>query len=523
MRQLLHIFSLLIYPLATIGQTKAQNVPLNNDYLYAFELMQSKEENKTLHSSFKPFLFSQVNKQTDSLGTLDVAAKIKLTKTSKLRLNTYPLFDFESGYDGLLKKPITYALAGAGIGAAFGEQWYVQVNGVDGISSAPFFLDTVLKQSQVLPEVGKIGTYKKTATSGVLTGYCSWLSKNKIFSLQAGHDRFFIGDGYRSVLLSDFTNPYYFVKTGATVWRLQYQFWYTVMNHFEARAPENSKVEPKYGAFHYLSYNVNKHISFGVFENVIWRGTDTNLHRSIEPSYLNPMVFFRPQEFAVGSPDNSMLGLNLAIQVVGGFKLYGQLALDEFYLKEIRAHNGWWANKQAWQLGAKWLNAFGWKGMRIQCEYNEVRPYTYSHGIAAQNYAHAGLPLAHPFGANFKEVVLLGNYAKNKWRYSAELLYVRQGYDSTFHTQSPKSFGANIFIPYTQRYAEYGNFTTQGILHTTLQANISLAYRLGKSGQCWVEAGYCQRLVKSSSGYILQNPYFYLNLRSRIWNRYRDY
>ena len=63
--------------------------------------------------------------------------------------------------------------------------------------------------------------------------------------------------------------------------------------------------------------------------------------------------------------------------------IYTQFLLDEFLLDEIRAGNGWWANKYSWQLGVKVNNPKSF----YRLEFNLARPFTYSHGSEKQNYA----------------------------------------------------------------------------------------------------------------------------------------
>ena len=276
----------------------------------------------------------------------------------------------------------------------------------------------------------------------------------------------------------------------------------------------------KYGTFHYLSYNVTKDFNIGLFENIVWRGSDTNQARTFEVNYLNPIIFFRPQEYSVGSPDNSFLGLNLNLTVLKTLKLYGQLGLDEFLLKEIRARKGWWANKQAWQFGAKYINAFGVKGLKLQIEYNEVRPYTYSHGLVSQNYSHNGKPLAHPLGANFKELLGFVTYRKNKSEYSWQGMCAFIGKDSA---GSKSNVGQNIFLSYNTRSSEYGNYTTQGVKTTVLQSQLKYTWYIIPDMNMRLELAYIQRSEKNTKGYALQNPFIYIGFKTSFWNIYRDF
>jgi hypothetical protein len=136
---------------------------------------------------------------------------------------------------------------------------------------------------------------------------------------------------------------------------------------------------------------------FGFFDAVIWK-TDSLGSRGFEFSYLNPIIFLRPVEASLDSPDNMMLGANVKYKVFSRTSLYGQLLLDEFKLNEIKAGNGWWGNKHAFQLGLKSYSV-GIKNLNLQAELNYVRPYTYQHRSTLQNYAHYNQALAHPYGS----------------------------------------------------------------------------------------------------------------------------
>jgi hypothetical protein len=275
----------------------------------------------------------------------------------------------------------------------------------------------------------------------------------------------------------------------------------------------------KYAAFHYMSWNVFKGFNIGLFENVVWRGIDSNQVRSFDVNYLNPLIFYRPQEYAVGSPDNSFIGLNLNTRIANCIKLYGQLGLDEFFLKEIRARRGWWANKQAWQLGLKYINVLNIQGLSFQAEYNEVRPYTYSHGVVAQNYGHYGMPLAHPLGANFKEFIGIINLRKNRFLFTIKGISTFVGKDTL---ASKSNMGQNIFLSYTTRPYEYGHKTTQGDRHQILQSDIRLTYYIIPNLNARLELGYIQRSEKSNDGYELQNPYVFIGFKTSFWNIYTD-
>jgi len=531
-RELLFIF-LIIY---SAGHSQydplARNAFINADIEQVFDYWNISRPNLTFHSSFKPYLSSSYSDATDSVIPFKIypfknfflskTLNEKPEKRNWYNIQVHPITDVQIAYDNLLKQTLAEFIGGTHFKLNINNDFTFAASVFGGKTSLPFFLDTNIASHKILPAYGQsYGSNKSGYSFFDYTGYISYSpSQNKIFNFQAGRDKHFIGDGYRSVLLSDFAPAYPFFRINTNIWRLQYNVWYTWMFDVNNANGFQSKFKNKFGTFHYLSYNVTKSLNVGIFENIVWRGTDSNQVRTFEVNYLNPIVFFRPQEFSVGSPDNAFMGLNINLKLLKSIKLYGQLGLDEFFLKEIRARRGWWANKQAWQLGAKYVNAFHVKGLGLQAEYNEARPYTYTHGVPEQNYAHYGMPLAHPFGANFRELLGFVNYRKNKWQIALQGMYVLIGKDSL---SAKSNVGQNIFLSYTTRPFEYGHYTAQGIQNNILQGSVKFTYYIIPAMNLRLELCYIQRSEKNSAGYELQNPFVSFSLKSSFWNSYKDF
>jgi hypothetical protein len=171
-------------------------------------------------------------------------------------------------------------------------------------------------------------------------------------------------------------------------------------------------------------------------------------------------------------------------------------------------------------LGGKYINAFVVKGLKLQAEYNEVRPYTYTHGEVQQNYSHYGMSLAHPFGANFKEFLGFVNYRRGSWELSWQGMYAIIGKDSL---SAKSNVGQNIFLSYTTRAFDYGNRTTQGVKTNVLQSQIKFTYFIIPNMNLRLELGYIQRSEKNDQGYSLQNPYLFFGFKTSFWNSYNDF
>lgn len=276
----------------------------------------------------------------------------------------------------------------------------------------------------------------------------------KYIDVVFGYDKNFIGNGYRSLFLSDFGNSNLFLKLNTRIWKINYQNIF--MELANAEIPGGDKlVGKKYAAMHHLDVGVTKWLNIGLFEGVVFGRVD-----HFDFSYLNPIIFYRSIEQQNGSYDNAVAGVDFKANVARKFQFYGQLLLDEFKLSELKANDGWWANKWGIQLGAKYVDAFRIKNLDLQVEMNRVRPFTYSHRDSVANFTHYNQPMAHPLMANFGEYIGMVRYQPApKWMIQAKAIVYQQGRDSVaVGTPNFSSFGSNIFLPNVPPYRtrDYG-------------------------------------------------------------------
>jgi hypothetical protein len=198
-------------------------------------------------------------------------------------------------------------------------------------------------------------------------------------------------------------------------------------------------------------------------------------------------------------------------------QLYGQLVLDEFKLSEIRAGNGWWANKQAIQLGGKYIDVAGLRNLDLQLEFNYIRPYTYQHENEYTNYQHYQQPLAHPMGANLTEFLGVLSYQPiPRLMLVAKAFYTVQGLDIQADPGTPiENYGGNVLLPYTTRLTEYGNRTGQGNKSKLLHADFTATYQPRLN--LFVDAKLIARRQTYALGQDLNANVLYASLALR-WN-----
>jgi hypothetical protein len=297
-----------------------------------------------------------------------------------------------------------------------------------------------------------------------------------------------------------------FLKTNVKVWKINYLF---LINQSTAGVTGNKTgltadeggYPQKFTAFHHLSINIGKKLNIGLFESVVFSADDTTGVRIFRLDYLNPIIFYRAIEQQNGSSDNVLLGLDFKWNVVKKLSIYGQFMLDEFVLENIKAGNGWWANKFGIQGGAKYIDAFGVPNLDLQGEVNMVRPYTYSHGTQFGEYSSYQQSMAHPLGANFNEVVGIVRYQPiPRLNITGKLTMTTIGRDSL---NSKGSYGGDILKPNTSRYTEFGNTIGQGINNQIMFGSLNLSFQLKHN--LFIDGQIIVRQSKSDYAYYNKN------------------
>ena len=395
----------------------------------------------------------------------------------------------------------TYTRMGLGVQAdlKISPKWYARVGyNFASLSNDTNYLDT--------------RTYFYSRKANQINGSHNLLGRvsytpNHIFNFQIGVDRNFIGEGSRSLFLSDYGKPYPFAQIRARFWHIEYLVMYQFF-----KENYNQSWQAKYGAMHYLSWNLAKWLNIGIFETVVFQPKDTLLNRGYELEYLNPVIFYRPQEYAIGSSDNVLLGASISAKWKG-HTLYGQLILDEFLLSEIRAKSGWWANKYGAQLGVKGRFTLKKEKFFYRVEGNAVRPYTYAHLNPLQNYANAGYTLVHPYGGNFGEILSELKWQKNNWMVKTFISYGIQGFD-----KDGKSYGGDVYQPYTNRPYNYDHEIGQGQKNNFFRNQWVASYTLQGHYTIFTEVN-----LRYDSAFSRFTFLPMIGFRSNLWNDYRNY
>lgn len=357
----------------------------------------------------------------------------------------------------------------------------------------------------------------------IATGHISY-TPSKWFNIQLGHGKNFLGDGYRSLFLSDNASPYPYVRINTTFWKIKYTNTWMSLRDVRPEVTADGSFRTKFVAKHYLSYNVTKRLNIGLFESVIWE--DDN-DRGFDFNYINPVIFYRAIEFSTGSRGgNAIIGLSGKYKFTDRINVYSQLLIDEFSSGDIFGGEGSYKNKIAYQVGAKYYDAFGLDNLYLQAEYNQVRPYTYSHNSIILNYGHNNQSLAHTMGSNFREFVGIARYQKGRIFGDAKVIVAKRGFE--FNTANDSAFyGGSIYGTEDNRISDNGNELAQGNTTDFFHAELQAGYLINPATNLKIYGSVIFRdfkpMVNTTEVFDNQTTWVNFGIRTDLFNWYYDF
>jgi hypothetical protein len=539
---------LLLYLFILIATSHAVSqqlyLPLNRDITQEYDAYLN-QVGMNFHTSVKPYLMSDIRKvinmdTTDNVYTSykpDSGASWLRRKVSyehfiaidsaDYQLYIDPLFDFEGGHDQASGQNTHVNSRGLLFEGNLGNNFSFSATYMETQAVYPGYITSFINDTnnQIVPGQGRVKNFTGLGSGydfGVATGYISYKA-SKYFNFQFGTDKNFIGEGYRSLLLSDNSYEYPFLKVTTNVWKFQYTNLFCAMEDLHnspiAQPAEaaNQYFSRKYMTAHYLSYNVSNRVNIGLFESVIF--ADTTNQGAFRVDYLNPIIFYRPIEYSLGSPNNVLMGGAFNFKFSDDVKFYSQLVLDDFDVNAFKHYSqGAMINKDGIQAGIKANNLFGIDKLRFQYEFNWVRPYTYSHETTLQNYGNYNQSLADPLGANFFENIAFLSYRTGRFFFEAKFNYAVYGAD-----YDGVDFGQNIYENYIDPTVQpYGNYTTQGLFTTLIYKEFRMDYLVNPSYNMNIEVGFSLRSQVSSQATSTTN-WFYIGFKTALFNHYYDF
>ena len=511
------------------------NVPLG----YSFNQLIDREiSQKINHSSFKPLIKTSININIDSILEKEFSINKNLLnhklfnrhwiliEGDDYKIEGSPLLNLSLGYERVEEINTFTNTRGFVLEGYIGDKVSFYTSFVENQSVFPNYLDSIIRTSTndyVIPGQGRGRSYYDNGFDyAKSSGYLSFnVSDN--FTLQLGHGKHFIGNGYRSLLLSDNAFNYPFLRFQTSFGKFQYTNLYTEFQDMKNYLSSENNYDymgyaKKYMSAHHLSYKLSEKFNIGIFESIIWKSNHTLGANGFDVNYLNPIIFFRPIEYSINSPDNAIIGLDIKYNITKGSNLYAQLIFDEFTLKQLKSNDGYWANKYGYQLGYKHYDLFNISNLTLHLERNYVRPYTYSHWNNA-NYGHYNEELAHPLGANFSENIFILHYRNGRLEIQLKYLDIIYGADYIGDTIS---YGNNIYSDYNDRSSDNGIEMYNGNKTNIDYSQINIGYVINPYTNLKVDFSLVSRVL-SSEIHDYHTLFYSISLKSDLFNHYYDF
>lgn len=513
------------------GQLFSQqnNLPLNRQSLLNIEKHLNHPDNYS-HTNVKPYIESVINydaiarlefelqkrkERTSWLGRKLKQESLIFVDTSDFSLSIDPVFDFNFSRDVAdnssgAEAPHFYTnTRGLAVRGNIGKKVSFESSFYESQSFFVGYINDFVKKYSVVPGQGRVKPFKGNGFDyGIASGIVSY-SPSPYFNFQFGHGKNFIGEGYRSLLLSDnaFNYPFFKINTRFAKNKLQYTNLYASLQNLDRISFSNSTEAlfvRKSASFHYLSWNVYRRLQIGFFEGIIWKTSENTYPKPVNPAYYAPLIFVNSLLLLNDTNNKTLIGTNIKYKILKNSVVYGQLILDE--VEE---------NRHGFQIGLKTFDIFRIKNLHFQAEYNTVSAFTYAHQTPLQSYSHYNQALAHPIGANFKEMVGIGNYRLKDLFIQLKINYITYKEDvagSNFGRdilKSDRDIAANIIA---------GNPLPVKLIYH----DIAIGYTINPKTNMNIILGFTNRYYNNTVS-KLNNQMLYFAFRTSLFNSYYDF
>jgi hypothetical protein len=325
--------------------------------------------------------------------------------------------------------------------------------------------------------------------------------------LETGYGKTFFGDGYRSLLQSDyaFVHPW----LGYRYYHGRFFIASQVHSYIDRVKPDGGLrgTPRKTSSWHYLGYR-NPWMEISLLEANLYSNPDSSDRFHWQAEFFNPLPFIN----SFAGRGNNLYGINLKIVPVPSLQFYGQLLLDELDSKKL-LHSRTLKNKTGFQAGIKYFDVFSVTNLYLQVEYNQVRPWAYAAGRVSQSWTHYNEPLQHPLGANFRELALMLDYRLGRFIINSAYTLAVQG-----STGTGNGTGIELITPSTP--------ASTGLLEdytfTIRNAELGLNWLLNPAWNLQLGINFHYR-EKKNEIFHQSAQVFSISLRTGLGNFYTDY
>lgn len=501
--------------LLTLTVDAQQNlVPLNFELQDRYESLNNKRSQPSFTFQ-KPFIVSDFEDQFDQdslrygwLRDQRILSKLKhpkwwrklrtedllIYKRNNFLLKVNPLLNFSIGNSNQKEDRLIVNSRGVDISGRFGSNFSFGTGVYENQAVFPNFYHAFVGERRVIPGQGRARVFNDNGFDySQAYGYVSF-APLQYFNLQLGHGKQFIGSGYRSLILSDnaYNRPYF--KLSSTWRKIRYTNLLMALQNTLNYNGSKEIANRRFATYTSIDFLLGKYIELGLTEAIIWSKNDS---LSISPNrkFYNPFILYRVFEFGLdGDAPNVLLGFNAKVKWSKSIINYGQLVVDNDQIS-------------AFQVGLKWYEVFK-SPLFLQLEFNAVKAFTYSHPTSL-SFSHHNQELVHPYGANFKELLLRARYKWKDFILSYQFNFSNQVDDQTSVVFEQNKYNGDNALDYKDQSfnAHIHQFRIAYLVNPS--ANLQIYFELNS-----------RKILAKTSSYT--ETYYMWGLRTNLVNLYQD-
>ncbi len=496
----------------SLASSQAQSLLFPTDYLFSVQSQKADLTDTTsiIHSSLQPFIFREIPPDTfkkliagddpffDKVFYENLLQLRHIDNSSgyprKFNIDVNPILNFSYSKDlsDTTNATLTTNTRGFWVRGELGQKLIFESAFMENQSTFPTYLKDYSTVSGVVPGQGRWKVFKKDGFDYAMASAILHYQQGKNFSIRLGHGKQKIGNGYRSLLLSDnaFNYPYAQLTASFLKQKLQYSQTYAVLMNL---TDGGTKIPPgieriyqkKAASFQHLSWHTSKYLDIYFFQGMIWQATDTNNEMHLNGYYANPVIFTNLGKYGFNNANHILTGGGFEIHPFKKTSLYAQFMYDGVD-KDGKPNYGY-------QAGLKLFDVLGLKNLFLQYEFNYVSRYSYQNSkYSTQDYTHYNQTLTTPSLFPMEHIGMIS------YTYKRVFIQLKENYSNGEFSgvkQSVNYFDAKIGYMINPHY----NFTIA--MGTTLRT-------------------YLDEFVSSKSQ---QMQLFYVSLRTSLYNLYYDF
>jgi len=419
--------------------------------------------------------------------------------TSNFTLKINPLVNFQIGSDAADSSNQTLSTNSRGIliEGTLGKKFGFYTSAWENQSFFPTYLSNYINSTGAVPGQGRVKPFKQSGFDYARSSAVMYYQPANWLSIQAGHGKNFYGNGYRSILLSDFAFNYPYLKVGFSMFGAKLLYQPSIASLQELiRLPATGATEAQFqrkaGTFHVLNFQPNSKLEIGLFEGGVWQNWDTTGTVKLPANFYAPIIFMNSGINGLQSDNyKGIVGLNVRLNPFRKLALYSQLALSEDNV-----------NKLGSQFGAKWFDAFKIENLFLQAEFNTIENGLYSNSNSGFNYSHYNEGLGNLSLQGTQEIIARVNFSWHD-------IFFRFKYNNQKRTVAVNSTSGAVVV-------------VSNVVQNVSIAAVELGYLMNASNNRMILIGMQQR----NSEIPLrtdESQWFYLAFRTELQNLYFDF